>query len=268
MKDRVFRLWWFGVSILGGVSACLMTFNARATELLIKPEHFEVEVGRPLSFSVISTDVFIQPSELEPKRFVEAALWQKGKSFALPLVENEAAIQLQGVLTLSEPMSAWLVAHRKGVVWSKTSQGMKLGGRSSAPDSEWSARYEKFVKLKLNAHQDDVEFATPLGHALEIVPVTNLAEIVVGKDVEVRVLLRGQPTMADLVATWDGFADTPSTFTYFTQTYSSDENGDPRARIRISHSGVWLVRTEVKSLAKGEPFDYEIMRAVLEFEVK
>jgi hypothetical protein len=67
-------------------------------------------------------------------------------------------------------------------------------------------------------------------------------------------------------ATFDGFADTPSTYAFVTETLVEGENAGT-AMVRTWAPGLWVIRAE-HDAPGGEGFDRHNLRATLVFEVK
>lgn len=85
----------------------------------------------------------------------------------------------------------------------------------------------------------------------------------VGQDLAVQVLYNGKPTPATVLATYDGFTKKPNTYAYCTET---DEAGV--AAVRLTHPGLWLVRTEIKGVPADGTVDQEVLRSTLTFFVQ
>ena len=67
-------------------------------------------------------------------------------------------------------------------------------------------KYEKFAKTMLNPAANDGLYKKVLGHDLEIVLLTNPADIKAGDDIKAEVLLNGKPVKAPLGLTYDGYS--------------------------------------------------------------
>jgi len=251
--------------LLVGIVVLATAAAGHAHEFLIKPGKISA-AGDALPFTVESTHVFMQSEEMEAADTVTVSLRQGDKTEAITLQENEAAQRLEGEIVMADDASAYLLGHRLGQVWSQTPKGWKPGGRDVNADAQHSNKFEKFAKTLLNASPSDTAFATPAGHRLEIVPVTNPATVKVGEDLVVQVLYDGKPLATEVLATYDGFTETPSSYAYFTETYRDDNNAG-LAKVRISTPGLWLVRVEHRASKSEEGIDEHVMRAVLVFEV-
>jgi hypothetical protein len=102
----------------------------------------------------------------------------------------------------------------------------------------------------------------PVGHALEIVPLSDPARWSPGENVTVRVLLRGQPAVGLRVSSGrEGLP--PHTYV---ENVRTDEEGV--ARLRLDREGLWFIRTHVIEPVSGKPDrDWESLWASFTFRV-
>ena len=140
---------------------------------------------------------------------------------------------------------------------------MKKGTKKELPGATKSTSYEKFAKAVVPVGGSTAGFDTVVGQKLELVPLTDPAAVKVGGEMDVKVLLNGQATPATVLATYDSFTKNPNTYAYYTET---DDTGV--ARIKITHPGLWLVRTELKLPGASGSVDQEGLRSTLTFFVK
>ena len=239
----------------------ILSMSASAHEIVVVPSATSVMPGASIDFEIHSTHVFAAPEELEAAEGVTAALVVPGgetRSVAI----SEADLYLSGSVKADTAGPLWLVAHRLGQVWSQTPDGWKRGGRDVNADARTAAKYEKFSKSLLNAGGPG--FSEPVGHLLEIMPMSDPAEIRPGGALVVQVLHDGKPVQAEVTATFAGFSERAGTWAYATETYEG-ENG-PEAEIRTWAPGLWFVRTEYVAPA-GEGYDRHVIRAITSFEV-
>lgn len=247
---------------LGVVAALAAARPAASHEVVIVPE--KVDNGS-LAFAIESTHVYAKPEEAENPANVDTYLLIKGEE------RKDIDLTLEG-LSLKGQVEApatwgWLVAHRLGQVWSNTPEGMKEGSRADHPDAIATNRYEKFVKHFVGTPADGDAFKTPLNHTLEIVPLESPSQVRVGEDLRVQVLHKGRPIATQVLATYAGFTDTPSSYAYASETYG-DEAAQGMAKIRISAPGLWFVRVEYKPQSTEKGVDREVLRSVLSFNVE
>ena len=250
------------------LSPCALVFaligmpgSAAAHEFILKPQAAPAYAsGQDVKLSVLSAHVFMQSEELEAASDVIVSM--DGKT--VPLNANEAAKTYDGSVKLSKPGAAIVRGHRKGQIWSKTTQGMKKGGRAELGDIVVEARsYEKFAKTLLPVGGKADGFDAVVGDLLEIVPVGNPLTAKAGDVVGFKVLYEGKPVAATVAATWDGFTDVPNSYGYFTET-----DDDNIAKIKLWHSGFWMVRVQHEAPVQGKDYQKVVLRAVLAFPVK
>jgi len=187
---------------------------ATAHELIVVPEDVNVAEGESLSFEVHATHVFAAPEEMESPDSVTAALVVPGGETREAQLAP-ADLYLSGTVEAADG-PAWLVAHRLGQIWSQTPDGWKPGGRDVNPDARTAAKYEKFSKTLLNA--GGAGYDEPLGHLLEIVPLSDPGELSAGDALLVQVIHDGKPVPAQLAATYAGFSERSGTWAYVTET--------------------------------------------------
>jgi len=233
---------------------------ATAHELIVVPEDVNVAEGESLSFEVHSTHVFAAPEEMESPDSVTAALVVPGGETREAQLAP-ADLYLSGTVEAADG-PAWLVAHRLGQIWSQTPDGWKPGGRDVNPDARTAAKYEKFSKTLLNA--GGAGYDEPLGHLLEIVPLSDPGELSAGDALLVQVIHDGKPVPAQLAATYAGFSERSGTWAYVTETF--DGEAGPMAEIRTWAPGLWFVRVEHMAPA-AEGYDRHVLRAITSFEV-
>ncbi|MFP4297911.1 MAG: DUF4198 domain-containing protein [Spirulinaceae cyanobacterium] len=236
---------------------------AIAHELILKPETTNTTPGNPLEFAILSTHRFMEAEELENIELVEGAILQNGEKTPINLQANPENNQIEGNIALDNDRPAYLLAHRLGAIWSMTPEGMKEGTKATLEEEVlWSGKYEKFAKTLINASPDDESYNIPVNQLLEIIPLANPATVQLGDDLPVQVLYKGEPLATTVLATYDGFTETPVSYAYYTET-----NADGIAQIRISVPGLWMVRVQHTETIENADYDRHITRSVLSFEV-
>lgn len=250
--------------VLAAMSLVLAgTAVAFAHEIVIKPGTAAAEAGKALPFGVHSAHVFIVSEELETPADVKAFAWENGKGQEIALKADQKAFTFDGVATFAKPGMGIIRVHRLPQVWTLTPEGMKKGTKKELPGGTKSNLYEKFAKALVPVSGSTAGFDAVVGDRLELVPLTDPAKVATGQDMDVQVLLDGKPTPAVVLATYDGFTDTPNSYAYYTET-----NDSGVAKVRISHPGLWLVRTEIKTASTNAAADQDTLRATLSFFVK
>jgi len=210
---------------------------------------------------VISAHVFMKSEEIEPLSAVETYVISEGKRQEISLQESPEEQILKG--TYSAPSKNHILCgHRKGMIWSKTTQGWKLGSKKDLPGVVTSGLYEKFSKAVIRGNTADSSYMQPVGHLLEIVPLQDLTSIQPGNEVQFKVLYNGQPLATEVYATYDGFSTRSNTYSYYS---NSDENGE--TAVKITSSGTWMVRVQHEIPEVTADYDKKVLRAVFLFEI-
>jgi nickel transport protein len=131
-----------------------------------------------------------------------------------------------------------------------TPDGEKHLRKREAPDAVRSWRSRQFAKW-VDARAPAAP--PPLGDALEILPVTELARARVGDKVTLRVLLEGRPAPGAIVSVGHE---------RLAETSSAGE-----ARIRVRHAGLESVSATLRRPLGTPDADTEVLEASLSFEV-
>ncbi|MGF1446012.1 MAG: DUF4198 domain-containing protein [Pikeienuella sp.] len=250
-------------TLTAALALALAAAPALAHEFIVEPASTTAAEGTAIGFRILSTHVFFAPEEMEAGTSVTAALHTGSGATDIALTENPEAQVLEGSAEIAGG-TAWIAAHRLGQVWSKTADGWIEGGRDAVPDAEFTNKYEKFAKALVNGG-DAATATAPLGHLLEIVPLSDPAAIEAGEDLPVQVLYDGAPVAVAVSATYAGHSDEPEAYA-LEAAPEEGENG-PVARVAISTPGLWMLRAE-HIAAGSEAFDEHVLRSVLMFEIE
>jgi uncharacterized GH25 family protein len=238
-------------------------------ELIIKPSSFTAEKGSELSVELQSTHVFIVKEEVEDISRITAGIIKDGKIVPAELKSNEAELRIDYSVTVERDGSSILAAEKAGEIWSVTNEGSKPGPRKTLEDKGLkvvsSTMIDKYAKSIINASSGDNNFSSVLGQDLEIVPLSNPADVRVGGYFKVKILHKGEPAAMPVWATYDGFVtEYENTYAYYTE---SDAEGV--ANIKIIAPGLWLVRTSKDNDPGVEgQYDARSIRSTLTFAVK
>ncbi len=112
-------------------------------------------------------------------------------------------------------------------------------GDTSQPGREDYTKLAKTFVQVGNAVDQDRSYAKPVGHPLEIIPLSHPGTWKVGDQVEVKVLWNGEPAVGRWVSSGhEGLA--PHTFVHAVKT---DSHG--KARFKIDVPGLWFLRTHI-----------------------
>lgn len=248
------NLLWITAALLGG--------TASAHEYAAKPAAMQVQPGQAVPVEVVSSHVFISSQELEDPKDSRAGVWANGARTSIALRPDEAAKLFRGEVRAPGEGCFLVTGQRAGQVWSNTPQGSKRVGRD-APGASNTRMIEKFSKAVVNASPGDTGCLRPVGDRLEIVALTNPAEVKPGQEMTVQVLFDGKPVTVPVFATYDGFSAEENTYAYYTEG-----RPDGTARVKVTQPGLWMVRPEHATADRTATHDRYIGRAVLLFEVK
>ena len=229
-------------------------------EFILVPQQWQsYHEGQKLPFSLASSHSFMRSEELEAAESVIASYDGSG----VTLHPNKPYLTWDGSVTLKAGEAAVLSAHRKGEVWSKTTQGWKKGDKSTLKGVILTKKFEKFAKSILPVDGKTAKFDRTVGHMLEIVPVDNPLTAHAGDDIRIKVLFNGKTVAPEnIFATYKGFTDTENTYAYTTEPY-----GDGIAKIHISNSGLWMIRVQHVAEGNGQKYQSHVLRATLTFPI-
>ncbi len=244
--------------------------GAYAHELTIKAKSDEpMKKDTPFEVTVQSAHKFIVPEEVEVIERVKAGIIEDGKFIESALTPDEKNLCINFTVTpKNDDGSIMLVAVKDGESWCVTNEGGKTGARAELEKQGLKVlsanKYDKYAKAIFNASHDDKNYSQVLGHPLEIIPVTNPADVKAGDYMKVKILLNGQPYTGAVWASYDGFApELENTYAYYTEA----ENGE--ASIKITAPGLWGIRAAQGGLPGVEgDYDHLNLRAFLLFNVK
>jgi uncharacterized GH25 family protein len=124
----------------------------------------------------------------------------------------------------------------------------KLGTMEGVENVELSLYYENYAKALIQAgNAQNSDFATPVGHGIEIVPLENPFLKKTGDTLRLQVLHKGKPArFCQVSATYVGF----STGEGFPFAVKTDSHGE--AVIRLLRPGQWIVLATVRKPARDE----------------
>ncbi|MDJ0621875.1 MAG: DUF4198 domain-containing protein [Desulfocapsaceae bacterium] len=247
------------------ILAVLVCFSQpiMAHEFIVKPSSFTVEPGEQIEVEVLSVHAFIKSEEMEPIGQVEVfSSAANGNRMEIPLVEEKDKLMLRGNAQLATK-AAIIAGHRKGMIWSKTTQGWKQESKKNLTGVLSSGKYEKFSKALVTTEGEEAILAEPLGHRLEIIPLENHRTIQPGDELRCQILFDGQPLATEVMATYAGFSNQPDTYAYYSK---SDDTGE--VAIKITEPGIWVVRVQHETDISTADFDKEVLRAVLLFSIE
>ena len=232
----------FKVLLAGMCSLCLVgtATLASAHEFIVKPDKTQAAKGENVGVQAQAAHVFMISEEAEPVETVVVELIQVNAKEPVKLAEDAKAKALVGKAALPADGPAMIVGHRLPQTWSDTTEGVLEGGRKD-----------------LEAKDKKV-----LGHDLEIVLLTNPADIKAGDDIKAEVLLNGKPVKAPLGLTYDGYSAEQDAYMAKAET-----GADGMASFKVTKPGLWMLRTEVTEKLTDGSADKRNMRATYVFPV-
>ena len=200
---------------------------------------------------------------------MKAGIIEGGKFIPSELKANEQGLCIDFTVTPKDlSQSVILAATKDGESWCVTNEGGKSGARKDFEAQGLKVlsanKYDKYAKAIFNTSHDDKNYGFVVGFPLEIVPVTNPADVKTGDYITVKILLNGQPYTGPVWATYDGFApEYENTYAYYTEAESGE------AHVKITAPGWWGIRAAQSGLpgVEGE-YDNLNLRSFLLFEVK
>lgn len=202
-------------------------------------------------------------SPLLPKGSVET-MTLTGPGKALPKLAFTSELEISTDSSITTPGAYIVAITRKPGYHTKTATGYHASSKKGL-DHVISCSYSHMsAKALINVGDGKGKVDTPVGHPLEIIPMTNPADLREGERMTVKIIYKNQPWSGMVFATYAGFSMEKETFGYATKT---DKDG--MAAIRILNHGVWLLK-----VSQEEPFpdtsecDTETYVASLTFEVR
>ena len=125
-------------------------------------------------------------------------------------------------------------------------------------------RYSKHVKSLIQVGSKRTEdYATPLGYAAEIVPLTNPYSLRAGAVLRVKTLVDGNPVARQLVL----FGGRTANGARIAER-STRSNANGVAAVPLRARGMWYVKFINMQKAQGDTVDYESKWATLTFEIR
>ena len=250
------------------LAGLVLSTAAQAHEFILKPDTATPAAGQKTRLQAQAAHVFMVSEEAENPANVRLYLLQNGKNTDIALAEDKALTALVGDFTLPENGPALLVGHRLPQIWCETTQGEMEGSRAALEAKgmkvKSSGKYEKFAKTLLNPSHDDKLYAKVLGQDLELVLLTNPADVKPGSPLSVQVLLHGKPVPNAAVGlTHDAFTKEQDTYKFKAQT---DAQG--KASFTVDAPALWMLRSTVVEKTPGADADEHHLRATYVFPVK
>ncbi len=208
--------------------------------------------GETIRLAVVTAEVFpVSEHAAEPNRIKEWAVIHAGdkrevSSFAIEGMELAARFEMDQpgmhvIAVALRPRYIEIESADFNAYLEDEHAEAALAARHANTEQEKPGRelYTKLAKTFVEVADDskDTTYRQPVGHPLEIIPLSNPCRWNVGDEVLVRVLRNGQPA-ADLRVSCGHEGLPPHTYV---QNVITDDDGV--ARIRLARPGLWFVRT-------------------------
>jgi uncharacterized GH25 family protein len=142
---------------------------------------------------------------------------------------------------------------------------LKLRKERKEENKPGRERYSRYLKTFVTTGEGNNEaYRHVIGQKIELIPLENPAGKKVGDTLRVRLLFEGKPVQgAKVSATYAGAKSKPGTYAQSFRT-----NKDGIALFRLTHRGVWLVRTVYMLPAESQDVDWESFWASMTFEIR
>jgi uncharacterized GH25 family protein len=246
-----------------------------AHEFFVMPDVVkEYKAGDTVQIDALSTHYFTVGEELEPVDVNQVYVVQNGQKIGgdLKLEKNDAKIWYQTNYKLTNDTPTIIVGNRKGDFYCLFTDGeyadgkradvAKANPKKTIAKTRYFAKYSKFY---LNPAAGDKTFATPLGHDIEIIPLSNPAELKKGAKLKFRVLYKGDPLAnAEIFATYDTYD--PKTENSYAQKSKTNAKGE--VSFNFNQSALWIVRVSDTRKSSHPDTDEDNISAIAVFMVK
>jgi uncharacterized GH25 family protein len=186
---------------------------------------------------------------------------------------NEAAKALSAEFALPAGAPVTVLANSVGSFTHTTTSGPRSGTKETLKAlgltvTKTTLR-EGWCKIYINPDSQDRTFAQPLGLPLEIVPVTNPADIAAGEPAVFRVLLNGRPfANAPVSATYKSF-NSKDEDAWAVKDIKTDGAGQVTLNIPAAAKDVWIVKTAYSGDVSDNPnYDAAAYNSWVSFVVK
>jgi uncharacterized GH25 family protein len=269
MKKIIITIMFF--MITGAGLLCAHEWFAALTSAKAAKAGDSVTIGVYSTHHLISGENIPQP--------VQCAFFMLQNNSIMDIKQNVARNEEQKFLgcEFAVPAGAptMVVVNRQGRFSSVTSAGIKTASKFTAGAlgvTVVKTTYsEVWCKIYVNPDSQDTSFAKPLGLPLEIVPVTNPADIAAGKNALFKVLLRGKPVRnAELSATYKSYNNKEKD-AWALKDLKTDASGIVSIAIPSAPAAkdVWIVKAAYTGKASGNPlYDEESFNSWVSFVVK
>lgn len=240
------------------LTLCLAAGAAWAHDLWIACP--QAKAGQKLLMEVLYGHSFPADELLAPGEVAEVYIMgPKGKIKVAPGADQKFAS--------AQPLAAGsylAVSGNKAKFWTKAPAGYVHKTKDQVPEAIKCIRSVKYAKSIINLGGKSADVSKTLGQDLEIVPLKNPADLKMGEELPVKVLLAGKPLpKTEVTATFAGFSKERA------MAFYNKTNKDGIVNVKLWHPGFWLVRVNQQTPYK-DPAKCDVMSktATLTFEIK
>jgi uncharacterized GH25 family protein len=243
------------VVLLGGTVNAHQWFAALGDTREYKP-------GDPVPLVVYSTHHFMVGEGVQDAARNQFFVLQNNRltDTAVTVTRNEAQKVLTASFTLPNGTPALVVVNSVGRFSNATPLGAKAAAKLTVQalgvNVTKTSYSEGWSKIYVNPTSQDRSFANALGLPLEIVPVTNPADIATGSPAVFTVLLRGSPLAnAEINATYKGYNSTDEE-AWAIKNLKTNASGQVTIPIPsgIAARDLWVVKAAYAGEVFGSPF--------------
>ena len=154
-----------------------------------------------------------------------------------PLKEEEIGYS---VSALDEAGAYVLLASQQGGFYTRTKQGNKRQSKEGLKDVINCSYSMKSAKALVSVGDAGGAFDRKYDHPLEIIPLTDPADLKVGDFMSVQILMHGEPYSSEVYATYGGFSPDGA------YAYTKTADNDGKASIKILSSGPWMIKVKAE----------------------
>lgn len=222
--------------LLGFTGGLLLTAPAHAHYPWITMPNFYPEEGKALTVytgngHIFPLDGFLSKEQVQSVELVSP----EGKKTTLEANET-------GYLTPEfETAGTYLVvATQKSSFYTRTKEGPKRQSKEGLSDVVKCSYSVKNMKAIVNAGGGTAPSTQRFSQALEIIPLSNPADVRVGDFMKVQVMMNDEPHRGEVFATYGGFSAEGA----YAYTIGTDNEG--KASIRMLQPGQWLIRVKAE----------------------
>ncbi len=148
--------------------------------------------------------------------------------------------------------------------WCKTPNGWKNVKKTEVKNPERCGRYFKSTKTFLTVKKSTSIYKTLLGLPIEMVPLRDPLSLKEGEVLPIKVLYKGK-AIGNVPVFWIYKGSKKGKVNY-SEGLKTDSDGI--AKIKIDHSGIWLLGARYEFEVQGDPLcDYENYRPYILFKV-